>query len=189
MMHPFQRLLICRLGRESSLEILLAATRSRILSFSLQDGRLLSVWRSTSIQARNGLEDESLTQGQPKPEVSIGNVKDTDVTERPSKRQKKAPLDDASESSSAEIVTEDGKPKSSKSAQAKASNPNLINLAATSDGQYVIAVTDEDKCVRVFRLDIDGALQQLSKRSECCHSTRRVPAEREVGPCPRNRAL
>ncbi|KAL8631687.1 hypothetical protein Q9189_002594 [Teloschistes chrysophthalmus] len=119
----------------------------------------------TSIQARNGLEDESLTQGQPKPEVSIGNVKDTDVTERPSKRQKKAPLDDASESSSAEIVTEDGKPKSSKSAQAKASNPNLINLAATSDGQYVIAVTDEDKCVRVFRLDIDGALQQLSKRS------------------------
>ncbi|KAL8666705.1 MAG: hypothetical protein Q9202_001243 [Teloschistes flavicans] len=76
-----------------------------------------------------------------------------------------APPDDTSESSSAEIVTEDGKPKSSKATEANASNPNLINLAATSDGQYVIAITDEDKCVRVLRLCIDGALQQLSRRS------------------------
>lgn len=188
-MHPFQRLLICTLDHGSSLRILLAATKSRIFSFSLQDGSLISVWRSTPIQARNGLEHDDQTPGQSQPELSAGNVKDKNVTERPTKRQKRAPLDDASESSSAEIVTEDGKPKPSKSIKAQASNPNLINLAGTSDGQYVIAVTDEDKCVRVLRLDVDGKLQQLSKRSECCHSTRRVPAEREVGPCPRNRAL
>ncbi|KAL9586312.1 MAG: hypothetical protein Q9212_000980 [Teloschistes hypoglaucus] len=133
----------------------------------------------TPIQARIGLDHKDLTQGQPQSELSTGNVKDPDVTERPTKRQKRVPLDDASESSSAEIVTEDGNSKPSKSTTAKASNPNLINLAATSDGQYVIAVTDEDKCVRVLRLDIDGALLQLSKRSECCHSARRVPAERE----------
>ncbi|KAI4102289.1 MAG: hypothetical protein L6R37_004481 [Teloschistes peruensis] len=164
-MHPFQRLLICTLDHGSSLRILLAATKSRIFSFSLQDGSLISVWRSTPIQARNGLEHDDQTPGQSQPELSAGNVKDKNVTERPTKRQKRAPLDDASESSSAEIVTEDGKPKPSKSIKAQASNPNLINLAGTSDGQYVIAVTDEDKCVRVLRLDVDGKLQQLSKRS------------------------
>lgn len=177
MIHPFQRLLICTLGRGSKSRILLAATKSRILSFSLQDGRLLSVWGSSLIPARDG------------PNHGDPNVKDKDVTERPQKRQKMAPPDDTSESSSAEIVTEDGKPKSSKATEANASNPNLINLAATSDGQYVIAVTDEDKCVRVLRLCIDGTLQQLSRRSECCPSTPWVRAEREVGLCRKNRAL
>ncbi|KAL8642783.1 MAG: hypothetical protein Q9228_000574 [Teloschistes exilis] len=120
----------------------------------------------TPIQARNGLEHDDLTQGQSRPELSAGNVKDKNVAERPTKRQKRTPLDDASESSSTEIVTEDGKPKPSKSIKAQAMNPNLINLAGTSDGHYVIAVTDEDKCVRVLRLDVDGMLQQLSKRNQ-----------------------
>ncbi|KAL8871688.1 MAG: hypothetical protein Q9174_002538 [Haloplaca sp. 1 TL-2023] len=38
-------------------------------------------------------------------------------------------------------------------------------ITTTSNGQFVVAVTGEDKGVRVLRLELDGTLQQLNKRS------------------------
>ncbi|KAL8694880.1 MAG: hypothetical protein Q9218_000544 [Villophora microphyllina] len=153
MLHPFQCLLICTLAHRDKPTILLGATKSRILSFSLHDGRLLSIWQSNLSQIGND-------------QISGDPLRvQTGAEERPAKRQRKASPDDASESSSAEIVTEDGKPRPSKSTKARVLNANVIDVAATSDGHYIIAVTDEDKCLRVLQLNANGALQQLSKRS------------------------
>ncbi|KAL2863867.1 putative tRNA methyltransferase [Aspergillus lucknowensis] len=37
-------------------------------------------------------------------------------------------------------------------------------LASTPDGEYVVALTGEDKCIRVFQIEEDGSFQQLSAR-------------------------
>ncbi|KAF1932480.1 uncharacterized protein M421DRAFT_417201 [Didymella exigua CBS 183.55] len=46
---------------------------------------------------------------------------------------------------------------------------NFSNLVVSSDGRYIIGVTGEDKCIRVFETDIQNQLRQLSER----HMTRR----------------
>ncbi|KAF2498631.1 tRNA methyltransferas-like protein [Lophium mytilinum] len=42
--------------------------------------------------------------------------------------------------------------------------PNVSKLVVTSDYQHLVAVTAEDKCLRVFRLDLTGRLEPLSER-------------------------
>ena len=78
----------------------------------------------------------------------------------PTKRRKMSPRAAiSSESSSAEIVVE-----GSDGAKYFHSNP-VIKLAATSNGRHVVAVTSEDKCMRVFELKGDGVMYQTSERS------------------------
>ncbi|KAL8737883.1 MAG: hypothetical protein Q9181_001255 [Wetmoreana brouardii] len=164
MIHPFQRILICTLASQGEPAILLAASRSHIFSFSLDDGSLLSTWQSKNGRRTNSsdLNDPSKKREDP---GSTGATEGNDHGERPTKRQKRSSSDKGSESSSAEIVTENGKSKPSKSTKARPTDPNVVNLASTADGQFVVAVTDEDKRIRVFRLSPDGILEQLSERS------------------------
>ncbi|KAL9093930.1 MAG: hypothetical protein Q9165_003853 [Trypethelium subeluteriae] len=42
--------------------------------------------------------------------------------------------------------------------------PNVIKLLSTQDEKCIVAVTAEDKCIRVFNLEEDGKLEQLSER-------------------------
>ncbi|PYH50069.1 putative tRNA methyltransferase [Aspergillus saccharolyticus JOP 1030-1] len=42
---------------------------------------------------------------------------------------------------------------------------NIPIVTSTSNGEYAIAVTGEDKCIRVFQLQDDGSLNQLSERA------------------------
>ena len=77
----------------------------------------------------------------------------------PSKRQKRAP--ELSESSSAEIVVE-------KTESAPPPHPPVVRLAATRNGEYVVAVTGEDKCIRVLQMSANGSLTQLSERFVTC---------------------
>lgn len=41
---------------------------------------------------------------------------------------------------------------------------NIPLLVASSNGKYLVALTSEDKCVRVFVVNEDGSLEQLSAR-------------------------
>ncbi|RAL06818.1 putative tRNA methyltransferase [Aspergillus homomorphus CBS 101889] len=41
---------------------------------------------------------------------------------------------------------------------------NIPIVTSTSNGDYVIAVTGEDKCIRVFQLQDDGSFNQLTER-------------------------
>ena len=44
------------------------------------------------------------------------------------------------------------------------SNSPIVRLAASNDGKYVIAVTGEDKCIRVLNLSAEGLLVLFSER-------------------------
>ncbi|KAI4287691.1 MAG: hypothetical protein L6R35_003053 [Caloplaca aegaea] len=141
MLHPFQCLLYCTLATDGSPSFLLAASRASVHVFSTTDGTLLSTWRST----QNHAVDPELMKFLEK------RAEDQDPSNRSTKRQKKASPDTGSDSSSAEIVTENGQSRTRKSNKAKISEPNVVNLVGTSDGQFVAVVTDEDK-VNVQRL-------------------------------------
>ncbi|KAG8527047.1 uncharacterized protein KY384_008476 [Bacidia gigantensis] len=58
---------------------------------------------------------------------------------------------------SAEILIEKPEP-------SQAPNPPILRLASTSDGAYVIAITGEDKCIRVLKLAENGTLELFSER-------------------------
>ncbi|KAJ4400795.1 tRNA (guanine-N(7)-)-methyltransferase non-catalytic subunit trm82 [Didymella pomorum] len=51
----------------------------------------------------------------------------------------------------------------------KSQKTNFSNLTVSSDGRYIVGVTGEDKCIRVFETDIENQIRQLSER----HMTRR----------------
>ncbi|KAI4117813.1 MAG: hypothetical protein LQ345_002035 [Seirophora villosa] len=156
MLYPFQCLLFCTLPTDDSPSFLLAASRASVHVFSAANGTLLSTWRSSQNQAVIPEFGKSIEE----------RSEDQDPSNRSSKRQKKASPDNASDSSSAEIVTEDGPSRTRKSKKTKITESNVVNLVATSDGQSIAVVTDEDKCVRVLRLDGKGRLQQLSQRQD-----------------------
>ncbi len=157
MFQPFQCILFLTLATEGSPSFLLAASRSRVFVFSAQDGNLLSTWQSNQSQSVD-LQSKHLNADE------VGKEKST---ERPAKRRKKGSADNESEGSSAEIITEAGRQRARKSSRPIVTKPSVIKLAATSDGRAVIAVTDEDKSVRVLNLDFQGRLQQLSQRQDC----------------------
>lgn len=46
----------------------------------------------------------------------------------------------------------------------KQKKANFTNLIVTSDGRHVVAVTGEDKCIRVFETTLASELRQLSER-------------------------
>ena len=46
----------------------------------------------------------------------------------------------------------------------KEEKPNFSSLVLSSDGQYLVGVTGEDKCIRVFQIDSQSRLTQLSER-------------------------
>ena len=89
-----------------------------------------------------------------------------DYFRRPSKRQKLPPTRDESGSSSVEIVVAEDSDNVESTTSQQPSVPPVIKLAGTSAGQYVIAVTGEDKCIRVFDLAANGTLTQLSERRD-----------------------
>ncbi|KAF2459749.1 hypothetical protein BDY21DRAFT_177335 [Lineolata rhizophorae] len=60
----------------------------------------------------------------------------------------------------------DGEPpeKRRKTAPKASGLPNFIKIAVTNDRKHVIAVTAEDKCLRVLKLEDSGELRELSLR-------------------------
>lgn len=171
MLHPYQCLFHCYQPSQNENGILLAASGSFIHTFSAQCGRYLSTWPSLKIAAQT----QSVEQNDGY-ELKVPHLTSSpqDDSKRPIKRPRLSPAREESGSSSAEIVVaEDSGDGDSQSSQ-QFSNPPIIKLAGTSAGQHVIAVTGEDKCIRVFELAANGILTQLSERQEgnrqlpCC---------------------
>ena len=155
--HPFQKL--CCTNRTGDSSFLLAATGPYILSLDLKNGGVLSKWPANT----PGLE-----------ESSNGNVRGRDVDDdSPNKRRKISPSEGVDEqysresSVSIEIVSERAKGQRRKKKKIVQSTlPNVSQIISTTDGRLVIAVTAEDKCIRVFELDSRGRLKPLSERKE-----------------------
>ncbi|KAL8943769.1 MAG: hypothetical protein Q9216_000875 [Gyalolechia sp. 2 TL-2023] len=172
MIHPLQCILLCTLASEDQSGILLAASRSKIFVFSVANGNLIYVWQD----ATNQIEDlPTVTQ----PIANTSYNDSHDPSEPPAKRQRPSSPGKEPDSSSAEIVTGEVQRESQKSNKPSTTNSNVIKLAVTSDGRFVVAVTDEDKSIRVLRLEDDRKLQQLSKRQGICRKNFKIQAEKE----------
>lgn len=140
MLFPFQSLLHCEILSRQSARFLLAASGPRLLSFDIATGELKSSWSSRR---------------------ELGNV---DVDERPLKRLRRSDSQQSSRSSSAEIVVQEFKGSKSRRKEQPLNEPNILKLAKTADNGHIVAVTGEDKCIRVFRFSHDGILSHLSAR-------------------------
>ena len=146
MLQPFQCLLYCPKSGTQQPDILLAASGHSIFSFDVQSGSLLSTWPSP-----------------PKRSLEIGDPGNRDA-ERQSKRQKASISREASHSDSADIVVENDLDIDSSANKNGGSTGNIAKLICTSDSKHVVAVTAEDKSIRVFEQAADGSLTQISVR-------------------------
>ena len=134
--------------------MLLAASGPLIFSFGTQDGLLLSIWPTHDLEGTPVVLDESLACAD---EPGVADA------ERSAKRRRVALSREVSSSTSAEIVVENpGVTRSSRELQV--SNSEVNKMICTSSGEYVVAVTGEDKTIRVFELQGDGSLMQTSER-------------------------
>lgn len=150
--HPFQT--VQQLGSQGpdGRDLLFAAAGSKIYTFDVDNGRQLSVWP----------QDLEPQQGQPEPvETSPkGDELDSESQGPPEKRRKLS-------SSGAEKPgdsQEDTRKDSGKKGTSAVEWTTIPILTTSADGKHLIAVTGEDKCIRVFDVDKDGKLVQLSGR-------------------------
>ena len=161
MLHPYQCLYYCQQANRSETGILVAASGCYIHTFNSQSGKHLSTWpsiekdgQSQSVGDRNENELETLDR----------KVSRQGDSEPPTKRPKVSLARDESGSSSAEIVVAGDDDNGEWSSPRKIPVSQIIKLAGTANGEQVVAVTAEDKCIRVFDLATDGTLTQLSQR-------------------------
>ena len=161
MSHPYQCLYYCQRSDQLGIGFLVGASGGCIHTFNTQNGRYLSTWPHSEKIARGRLEGQKSDQDS---EVLYAESSPHDDSNRPTKRQKLSLVRDESGSSSAEIVVAKNSNYGESSCPEQPMLPQVIKLTGTSNGQHVIAVTGEDKCVRVFDLAADGTLKQISER-------------------------
>lgn len=163
MVKPFQCLYFCPFRDSNTTEILLAASGPRISSFNVLDGSLLSTW--SSIADEGGTKTSLLSNLKNLPKGGKNGVEEDSALQdndakRPEKRRKLSPRESGSETVSTEIIVQD----QSGGSDTIASAPAVIILTGSSNGKYVVVVTGEDKCIRVFELYGNGILVEISKR-------------------------
>ncbi|KAL9121133.1 MAG: hypothetical protein Q9187_002315 [Circinaria calcarea] len=155
MPRPLQCVYYCSRSDERT-NVIFAASVSSILSFSASDGSLLFSWPREKKSDRS--DDIVSTNLEFKAEVQ------ETITEPPGKRLKVSSSGNVSESTSTEIVVENDWSKRRKPRAYNSLSPSVIKLLGTSDGKYLIAVTGEDKCIRVFGIHKDSSLETISER-------------------------
>jgi len=150
MLGPFQSLLYCSRSANRKSDVLLAASGCYILSSDVNTGSLLSTWPPP-----------------PRPSEAIStdlNHCEETESERQVKRRKVALPRDASGSDSAEIVVENRLYIESIPITDGGSSSNVAKIISSADNKYIVAVTAEDKSIRVFELSDTGNLLQISVR-------------------------
>lgn len=137
---PFQCIQYMEKQGAEPQRLLIASSGGKIYSYVAETGQRLSSWPQY-VNASN-------------PDNSEATETETGLEDQapPEKKRKVSP----SEEGPAETA------KSPVKAPAWSSIPILV---AHSNGDYVIALTAEDKCIRVLRLEADGTFEQLSERS------------------------
>lgn len=144
--HPFQCIRYIERSLKGFKPLLVASAGSRIYTYSAETGQRLSVWPRDPEQKN---EKSSKTTGADSIPEDQGP---------PEKKRK---------------ITQSGDDleESKDDAQSSGDHQNSVNwsniplLALTSNGDYLVAITAEDKCIRVLEIGEDGILQHLSERS------------------------
>ncbi|KAL5000791.1 hypothetical protein BDV10DRAFT_28436 [Aspergillus recurvatus] len=137
--HPFQCIQFVKKRNGEHRDILVASAGAKLFSYATVSGRRLSVWPQDG--AVIGTPDANGTESNPD-------------TEGPPEKKRKV-------ESSSENKDDAG------AAAAKNTRTwtNIPILTSTPDGEYLVALTGEDKCIRVFQIEEDGSFVQLSERA------------------------
>ncbi|TVY39124.1 tRNA (guanine-N(7)-)-methyltransferase non-catalytic subunit [Lachnellula occidentalis] len=160
--------------------LLVAARGSNIELFNLSDGSFISTWKCPTTQGT--LKAKPPVKGTtPKLESQDSKSSSVDITieasSPPTKRRKLSGGDDQDKNSTKD-PKEDQKGGQKPTKKEKKLNyrldavasgleaPAVIALAVTSDAQHVIAITGEDKSVRVFSLTSQDGLTHLNELSQ-----------------------
>ena len=134
--HPFQCLQYAKRTSHGLPNLLIAAAGRHLYSYDATSGQRLDVWP----------QDVESTV-----EPVSGTVPATEGDAPPEKRRKLSPAS--------------GGQQEQKPAGKKPLTGTTIPLLVTSpDGKYVIATTGDGKTIRVFELNHDGKLKELSSR-------------------------
>lgn len=157
---------------------LVAARGSSIDSFNIRTGLLLSSWECPALKST---EKENGTSKQPegKEVMAKSELREQEgAIEEPGPPAKKRKLSDdpelkeeqeQSKKSEARGGKREKRANQNNRSVAKSSGleaPAVIALAATEDGRHVIAVTGEDKSIRVFESTEGDGLQKLNQISQ-----------------------
>ncbi|KAL4942173.1 hypothetical protein BDV06DRAFT_192845 [Aspergillus oleicola] len=141
--HPLQCIqLVCK-KNNSSRTVLVASAGAKLYSYSAELGQRLSIW------PQDGAET---------PDASVNNAGSNKDIEGP--RGKKRKVDPSSEP---ERNVNNGAATASATVK-KTPWTSIPILTSTPDGEYLVALTGEDKTIRVFQIEEDGSFVQLSER-------------------------
>jgi tRNA (guanine-N(7)-)-methyltransferase subunit TRM82 len=163
---------------------LVAARGSNIDLFSFTDGSFLSTWQCPPNQepsrARPATQEVKPTLENEHSKTSSVDIV-IEASAPPAKRRKVSEEDQDGNSANDQKEDNKGGNKKNKKQNSRSESvasgleaPAVIALAVTSDAAHVIAITGEDKSIRVFSvISQDGVaqLQQLSQRQgslRCC---------------------
>lgn len=125
-------------------KFLAAAAGPRLYTFDTETGAQSSVWPSTAVVSPHTTSEQS-------PSSAIGRKTEIDVAP-PEKKRRLSP------ENVKDTIGETQPPQYPWS--------TIPILVASSTGEHVVAVTAEDKCIRVLEISIDGSLSQLSERCD-----------------------
>lgn len=155
MRHPFQYL---ALAATPDAYILVAASGSSISTYRLNNGALLATWCPPKEPNEKKKKKAGEAEGKdPRPVSERAN----NDSQPPIKRTKRSNRGESPGRPAEGTAVDFHKSVTGSSTASKAA---VTKLAITSDAKYVIAVTGDDKCIRVFDLLEDGRLLQRSER-------------------------
>ena len=120
-------------------KLLIASSGGKIYSYTAETGQRLSSWPQ---------------------DVDASNANNCKPTETDTGSEDHAPPEKKRKVSQ----SEDGPAETSKSPVKTPAWSSIPILVVHSSGDYVVALTAEDKCIRVLRVKDDGIFEQLSER-------------------------
>ncbi len=163
---PFQCLLYCSRSAFQKSDVLLCVSGYHVYSFDVSNGYFLAQWPPWG--EFSNLNPESIKGYKSYAGATNPTLREYKEVHHlaPSKRQKESPKQNSSDSTSTETIqdTESQRSRELDRVLSLDASAAVIKLAGTSNGQYVVAVTDGDKCIRVLKLQDDGSLIQCSAR-------------------------
>ncbi len=156
MRFPYQRLHVCG-------NVLVAARGGSIDTFSISEGTYISTWKHKHAPFRDAARELEAGHagGEPSPAAKRRRVDDDDDDDDGADPQGSLP---ASSKEPGRQRPKKGPMNNTGAVQEDLIDPVVTVLEGTADGRYVVAVTGQDKTVRVLEHDGRGVLRQLSER-------------------------
>jgi tRNA (guanine-N(7)-)-methyltransferase subunit TRM82 len=145
--------------------VFVAATVSRIDTFDIENGSWLSSWNCPAAPIdKYKTEDKTEDDGRIVEAPAQSDFPDSNILESgpPPKKRRLSAGDNAKETTTSKANGHN--PKAIAAAKQRQRAPAIVTLKCTKDGNHVIAVTGEDKSIRVLEHDGKGQLRQLSQR-------------------------